>query len=409
MDDEIVIVVESSGAKSSSASRRRTPAQFIRKYFLAGDKKANDAEPPPPDELSIFLKRHRKAIALCVPLLIVHAIYWTLAAEYGFWQYFCTRYKIAIVMSIAAFIGGGTAEGAGAIMFPVLTLAFQIPTTTARDFCIMIQSIDLNSAALSLQLMGQLIESRAVFFCLVGGVGGTIFSLQLLDNLISEDVKNIAFVTIFFAFAVAFFLLNKEKKRQTFDRIQDFNTEKAAILIATGVVGGLFSGLAGSGLEVIVFSILSLLFRIDEKVAIPTTIPLAGINSAVAFFWRFNIQHALNPVAWEYLAVAVPVATLFAPLGFVISSNFHRQTLAVPVYIIETTTLISAFLIVMPNWPMCVVAVIIIALALTFYIMIGKVGEKRYNPLPRERLRRLSAVKIIKKRHSLPATFMSRI
>lgn len=46
-------------------------------------------------------------------------------------------------------------------------------------------------------------------------------------------------------------------------------------------------------------------------------------------------------LAWEYFAVCVPIVSIFAPLGSFISSHFHRQTLALFIYILETVAIVS--------------------------------------------------------------------
>lgn len=50
--------------------------------------------------------------------------------------------------------------------------------------------------------------------------------------------KKMAFVSVFFSFALALFILNSEKKRITFNCIQQFSVLKALILVVNGFVGG---------------------------------------------------------------------------------------------------------------------------------------------------------------------------
>lgn len=52
--------------------------------------------------------------------------------------------------------------------------------------------------------------------------------------------KKMLFVSIWFAFALSLYILNKEKKRKTVFQIQNFNVYKAIILFLTGVIGGKF-------------------------------------------------------------------------------------------------------------------------------------------------------------------------
>lgn len=49
------------------------------------------------------------------------------------------------------------------------------------------------------------------------------------------------FVSIWFAFALSLYILNKEKKRKTVFFIQNFNFFKAIILFLVGLVGGKYA------------------------------------------------------------------------------------------------------------------------------------------------------------------------
>ena len=57
-------------------------------------------------------------------------------------------------------------------------------------------------------------------------------------------------------------------------------------MLLIGVIGGTFSALAGSGVDICSFSVLCLLFRVTEKVATPTSVVLMAINTCVGFYWR---------------------------------------------------------------------------------------------------------------------------
>jgi hypothetical protein len=53
----------------------------------------------------------------------------------------------------------------------------------------------------------------------------------------------------------------REKKRKTYDSIPVFGPWEAVILVITGLIGGIFTAIAGSGVDISSFSFLSLLFR----------------------------------------------------------------------------------------------------------------------------------------------------
>merc|ERR1711937_165013 len=91
---------------------------------------------------------------------------------------------------------------------------------------------------------------------------------------------------------------------------------KALILLGAGFIGGIFTSIAGSGIDICSFSCLTLLFRVTEKTATPTSVVLMGINTAFGFFWRGVAQDALDGSdAWGFLAVCAPIVVIGAPFG----------------------------------------------------------------------------------------------
>ena len=47
-----------------------------------------------------------------------------------------------------------------------------------------------------------------------------------------------------------------------------------------------------------------------------------------------------DPEAWKFFACCVPVCVLFGPIGSFLSSHFHRQVLAVFIYVLDTVALV---------------------------------------------------------------------
>jgi hypothetical protein len=56
-------------------------------------------------------------------------------------------------------------------------------------------------------------------------------------------------------------LLIRQYKRVTYYTIQNFGVWEGLILVMTGFTGGIFTAIAGSGVDICSFSVLSLLFR----------------------------------------------------------------------------------------------------------------------------------------------------
>ncbi|PIO67181.1 hypothetical protein TELCIR_11079 [Teladorsagia circumcincta] len=169
------------------------------------------------------------------------------------------------------------------------------------------------------------IEQRAVLFGTIGSIPGLIIGFKYFDPLLDAPQKKMLFVSIWSSFAIALFILNSQKKRKTYHKIPDFRPWKALVLMATGFIGGIFTAFAGSGVDICIFSMITLLFRVTEKTATPTTVVLMGLNSMVGAYYRLVWEGDVPSLALDYLKVSIPVGVTLAPFGSFLGSHFHRQ------------------------------------------------------------------------------------
>lgn len=203
-----------------------------------------------------------------------------------------------------------------------------------------------------------------------------IFGLEVVDPLLTPPFKKMGFVCIWFTFAFALFLLNRYRGRKTYQRIPEFKMWKAIVLLLTGFMGGIFSAFSGSGLDICSFSVLTLLFRVTEKTATPTSVILMAGNTLVGFFWRQVMIGGVSVDAWEFTGVCIPVVVIGAPLGSLIGTHFHRLVLAGLVYLTDTVALISAFCLVPQTPPLIGTSLGIIVLGFSFFFFLTKAGER---------------------------------
>uniref|UniRef100_A0A915DA61 Membrane transporter protein n=1 Tax=Ditylenchus dipsaci TaxID=166011 RepID=A0A915DA61_9BILA len=276
---------------------------------------------------------------------------------------------------LGAIVAGMTSEGGGAVAFPVMTFVLHLSPQTARDFSLMIQTVGMSMALFVIIFMRIQIEWRAIIFGTIGAIPGAVVGFHCLDDLLTAPAKKMAFVSIWSAFAVSLWILNRERKRTTVLIIQRFNWWKALVLVFTGFIGGIFTSFAGSGVDICIFSTITLLFSVSEKTATPTTIVIMALNSQFCLYWRAVIMGDVDQLAWDYLKVCVPVAATFAPLGSFVGSHFHRQTLAFLVYILETVAFVG-FLFTRPAWHLVVASFLIIGFGFLFFSAISRVGKK---------------------------------
>lgn len=318
-------------------------------------------------------QRHRKLLSIIIPVLLVWGFWFPFMAVGDRWYLFgesaesstnsSPRWLLSLTMVFGSFVAGSTSEGGAAVAFPVMTLALGVPPSVARDFSFMIQSVGMVSAAFSITVMRIKVEWRSVLHMSVSGVAGLIFSLELVAPRLSPPYAKMYFVMIWSAFAFSLFWLNRLHGRTTFPEIPDWEGAtvwrwkhsrwlglnwKATVLHVFGFMGGLFSGIAGSGIDICSFACLTLLFRVSEKTATPTSVILMGINTVVGFLWREFGMGGVEEDAWPFLWVCMPIVVVGAPLGAICGSYLHRLTLAWLIYIIDAVQLIGALAIVRP-------------------------------------------------------------
>ncbi|KAI6232745.1 hypothetical protein M3Y99_00999100 [Aphelenchoides fujianensis] len=349
---------------SAEATRKRSVGGFVRKYFLEGQKLDDLTRARHDDHLPWHRRNRRNILAFLLPFGFFQLGWWTLAVRYGLFERYLYRYQMPITMVFGAFISGATSEGGGAVAFPVMTLLLELEPSIARDFSLMIQSCGMAASGMTL----------SAFFSVILGV-------QFCEDLLSGPEKKMAFVSIWFSFAIALLVLNLQHKRQTFDSIPAFSWWKGVVLFGTGLVGGFLTALTGSGVDICSFCVLTLLFRVSEKVATPTSVVLMWLNTWVGFYWRQLMMRAISSLAWEYFSVSVPVVVTMSPLGAIVASALHRQSLAFMVYALETLS-VAGFLLTRPSIVLVLVGVLIVVIGTLCFVGLSKAGQLLADRLP---------------------------
>eukprot|EP00614_Pseudopedinella_elastica_P002964 CAMPEP_0172610916 /NCGR_PEP_ID=MMETSP1068-20121228/30662_1 /TAXON_ID=35684 /ORGANISM="Pseudopedinella elastica, Strain CCMP716" /LENGTH=478 /DNA_ID=CAMNT_0013414741 /DNA_START=188 /DNA_END=1624 /DNA_ORIENTATION=- len=364
-------------------------SELFTKYFCEGQANASTlkanasgfGQVNPSNEDNVpksFIGRHRKLIGIFVPIVIVHAIWWTYMGTTDSFHLFVgkggandiPRWYMSITMVFGSMVAGATSEGGAAVAFPVMTLVFGISPVIARDFSYIIQSCGMVCAAGTIIWMKVLVEWKAVIYTSLGGIAGIIIGLEYIA--LDPPYAKMYFVVIWGAFAASLYYLNRIHGRKVYLVLDPphlpaiwksctlwelsstglgsyvaFNW-KAAVLFATGFLGGIFSSISGSGIDICSFACLTLLFRLTEKTATPTSVILMAINTVVGFLWREYAQEGIGDDSWNFFLVCAPIVCFGAPFGSVIGSFVHRIVLAWAIYLTDAVQLVGAIVIVQP-------------------------------------------------------------
>jgi len=348
--------------------------------------------------------RHFKKplLAVLIPALSMQFVWWIYMAATAQFHLFgdhihgLPRYTLSLAMLVASFVSGASCQGGGSVTFPLISLGFELSPSVARDFSYLIQAAAMSAAAFSIFYLRLQIEFASLIYCSIGGVFGIGLCLHFVSGEIQQEFVKMYYVAIWFAFALTLFILNRDRGRTVYDSIPNwergvvfrFNLGrhhgainwKALVLVLGGFIGGLFSGFAANGIDICSFAILTLLFRVSEKTATPTSVILMAINTVLAFVWRFVVEHAVSAESFEYFIVSAPVAVVGAPLGAVVASYLHRKCFSRFVYIANITQLIGAFNIIKPwKLPMglflIVSSLVLIAVAAAVWAVVVHLGS----------------------------------
>lgn len=316
-----------------------------------------------------------RTLALPVPA-IVWSLWLMMMIVGDRWHLFVDNWFMSVTMAVGSFIAGSTSEGGGAVAFPAMTLLFDIQPAVARDFSLMIQSVGMSAAAITIFQRGIPVEPRALMFSSLGGAFGIVFGLEYLVPILPPVPTKIFFVTLWLSFGVALLWIDRDR-RKSLTSITNFQGREAIALFTFGVVGGLVSSLTGSGLDIVTFSLLVLAFHVNEKVATPTSVVLMAGNALVGFGWRmFFSPEPILSETWGYWWVAVPVVVVGAPLGakFIAerSSSFVVRLLLTSIVL----QFVGALLILPLTYQLQLFALVTFLAGLTLFSVMAYLGRQ---------------------------------
>lgn len=285
-----------------------------------------------------------------VAVIVTCALVWSL------WLYgmvsgdrfglFADNWFMSVTMMFGSFIAGATSEGGGAVAFPVMTLGFKIPPNVARDFSLLIQAVGMTAAAFAILWTRTKVVMPALLWSTLGGAIGIICGLEYIVPHVAPPYAKMLFTASWLAFAFALFWINRYQDREVHETIQNFMPRHAFLLVGFGIVGGIISSITGSGLDIVTFALLVLRLRISESIATPTSVILMGGNALVGALYRGLGQDALDPRAWNFWWVCVPIVVVGAPFGAHYIKRRSRLFVANLLYLSIAIQFVAAILIV---------------------------------------------------------------
>jgi uncharacterized membrane protein YfcA len=270
-------------------------------------------------------------------------------------------------MVFGSFIAGGTAEGGGAVAFPVFTLLLNIEPFVAKNFSLAIQSIGMTSASLIILGLKIPIEKKAILYSIIGGILGMLIGTFLLQNIFSPKILKLLFVSIWLGFGFALFKINRLDTRKIKENIQFKKNDKLK-LILFGFVGGIITSFFGNGIDILTFCLMTLYFNLSEKVATPTSVIIMTILTIFGFLLHVFVIKNFPKEAFNYWLCCIPVVVIFAPLGAYIVSLLNRKVIAHFLYSVLIIQYLGAVIILNPSlYKLLLSLTVIFVFAFIFY------------------------------------------
>jgi len=281
-----------------------------------------------------------------------------------------------ITMVFGAFIAGSSPEGSASVAYPIFTLYLGILPDVARNFAFAIQSIGMTAASIYIINKKIPIDWNYIIYVTVGGLLGLVLGSFYLVPYVLPVYAKLIFVSLWLAFGIILFLENRKGKRVIFEKIVDFRNTDIINLIIFGFIGGGISSLFGTGINIFTFCFLVIYYKVNEKVATPSSIVIMTVETIAGFALHALIMRDIVQQTYDMWLSCIPLVIFFAPLGTYLVHKISRQTFTTFLYLIFLIQYIGAMIVIKPDIQKSALSLGIIIVGLLFFKYISSL--KRY-------------------------------
>lgn len=288
-------------------------------------------------------------------VMIIIVGWFALMAFSNGWHLFIDWWEVPLTMAFGSFVAGFSAEGGGAVAFPVFTKVLHIAPEEARQFSLLIQSVGMTMASLVIVSRKTAYHSFAILPAVAGGAIG-----QLVSTLMNWFVPGPHLKWLFSIHIAALGMALLLQHFSGIERREEVDEKIGApLLFWTGLIGGFLTINIGCGADMVAFIMLTLLLSSTEKKATPTTVIIMALNSVIGVI---IISLTGQWSAWAVSAwqTAIPVVIFGAPLGAFLASKVENPVIFYALLSFIGIEVLSTILLVpMQGWviPVFVAAV----------------------------------------------------
>lgn len=276
------------------------------------------------------------------------------------------HFEVTTTMLFGSFVAGSTSVGGGAVAFPVFTKLLQIPSDITLVFSLAIQSIGMSVASVLIVSTRTPIVPKIILHSILFGAIGMGVGLFILGPVLpSADVRYV-FSMFSVIVGVALVVNHRRVKQGKVSELENDAQEiSGRILFPAALIGGILSGLIGTGIDFVIFAIMIFLGNYGIRTAIATSVVVMAINAIVGFILVALFTDRFSGVVVEYWLAAIPIVVVGAPLGAVACRYLPRDFMFYFLMLLITVDVISTLVILGFRVPyLAVLALVLFAMTM---------------------------------------------
>lgn len=242
----------------------------------------------------------------------------TLIHSQSLWHEVAEHWPIALAMLFGSYVAGSTPMGGGTVGFPILVLLFDQPASLGRNFSFCIQSVGMVSASIFILCRRRAVAFRMLAWTLITAAVVLPIGLTLVVPYVNDATVKLLFACIWGSFGIMTLVKLREMSKRT-PALRASTTIDLMAGIAVGVIGGLSAALTGVGIDMALYTLLVLSYRVDIKTAVATSVIAMAITSLMGVVWSVLLGRLSQEVFLNWIAAA-PVVLFGAPIGSLVVS-----------------------------------------------------------------------------------------
>ena len=245
----------------------------------------------------------------------------------------------ALTMVFGSFVAGSTPQGGGAVAFPVFTKLLGVSAADAKTFSLSIQAIGMGSASAIIAITGRAVDRGALRLTVPAAVVGFLVGSALFAVVTPPAAYlKVIFTLVVVASGAATW---RSRRHRVIEHLLAAPLDSPRVrhwILLVSACGGMASALFGSGADVAVYLLLSIVIGVRPGIGVATSVVTMASVSVVGLVVALATgQLQVATVAGQadmatdvfgmWLA-AVPVVVVGAPVGSWFASRVSSASLS---------------------------------------------------------------------------------